>query len=77
MSGIMRHPYFILLAFALLAGFPRTEVMAQQSTGQSAEPQSAMWFVLRNGRTGYCQTARLISVGGDYRSRSSLKAGGP
>ena len=77
MSRITKFSGSALLAFALLAGVPGAGAMAQQSAGQEAAQLSAKWFVLRHDKTGYCQTALLISVGGDYRSRSWLKAGGP
>ena len=77
MSRIANYSCSTLVAFALLAGLPGAAAMAQQTAGQNAGGESAKWFVLRHGKTGFCQTALLITVGGDYRARSSLKAGGP
>ena len=77
MSRRTHHLYSTLLALALLAWLPGGEVIAQQSASPDITQQTAKWFVLRHGTTGYCQTVRLISIGGDYRRRSSLKAGGP
>jgi hypothetical protein len=77
MSRKTIHSCSVLMALALLAWLPGAEAIAQQPAVQEVAQQSAKWFVLRQGKTGYCQTALLISIGGDYRNRSSLKAGGP
>ncbi len=66
-----------LSGLALLALTLDGPAVAQTPVVQAAAPQAAKWFVLRHGKTGYCQTALLVSIGGDYRSRSNLKAGGP
>lgn len=66
-----------LFASALIASMLNVQSIAAQTEGSGARSQIPKWFVLRHGKTGYCQTALLISIGGDYRNRTYLKAGGP
>lgn len=66
-----------LFASALIASMLNVQTIAAQTEAPEARSQIPKWFVLRHGKTGYCQTALLISIGGDYRSRTYLKAGGP
>lgn len=77
MSRIANRLCSVLMALALLVWLPGVSAIAQQPAGQEVEQQSANWFVLRQGKAGYCQTALLISISGDYRNRSNVKAGGP
>lgn len=69
--------YNSLLALLLLASVPGSQLNAAQTEAPEARSHIPKWFVLRHGKTGYCQTALLISIGGDYRNRTFLKAGGP
>ena len=66
-----------LFALALFAPIQGPQAVKAQTKAAEARAQMPKWFVMRNGKTGYCQPALLISIGGDYRNRSALKAGGP